>query len=157
MSPRLARRLGRLEAVAAEDRERRWREACREVLATMGPEHRAIISAWHERPEVRDDYALWGRDLLLTRAERLDMPGLVRAAYALACHRMNTGGDATLPPAVAEVYLEDAGAWPASPCSGCAYLMPARYARERGRWRLVGVYEGACPVCELDSRPNAGG
>jgi hypothetical protein len=149
VSAGLARRLSRLEMVAAADAGRRWHAAMRVLGATMTPEHIALVRAWDARPEVRADFTAHPRDPLLVRILRLDPPALVRAVTLMVTWHVLDGTPLSFPDYVAEVYVRDPDAIPGLACDRCGYYMPVR-----GRLLPTGQiaygeegYFGPCPVC----------
>jgi len=149
MSGALARRLGRLETMAAADAEQRWHAAMRALGATMTPEHIALVQAWQAQAEVRAAFAARPHDPLLTRILRLDPPALVCAVMLLVAWHVLYGSPLSLPDYVADVYVRDPDAIPGSACDRCSYYMPVR-----GRLLPTGQIEfgeegyfGPCPIC----------
>jgi hypothetical protein len=87
--------------------------------------------------------------------DRLDPPALARAVWFLLIAHVTTGSPVSLPPNVADVYLNDPDAYPANACEGCGYLLPSRSRiLPDGSYRHVAWYMGECPVCGLDNHPD---
>lgn len=151
MNGATVRRLEALEARASEARRRSEDAACDALLATMVPEHVAMIRAAagpHLRALAAPNPA---GETFAARLIRTDPPALVRAALMLVAWHLFEGRPLTLPDYVAEVYVDDPSALPGNPCDGCGYCMPMR-----GRLLPIGaikgadgggVYVGPCPVC----------
>ena len=75
--------------------------------------------------------------------------------HVIVVSHITTGSPVALPPEVARIYVDDPDAVPARPCAGCGYLLPMRAkVRPDGTYRYLASYEGACPVCERDTRDD---
>jgi len=145
------RRLEALEARALDEQRRREEAACGVLLATMAPEHVALVRAaspaYFSAPEGIEA----NREPLVARLLRVRPPALVRAALMLLAWHLTEGRPLTLPDYVAEVYVNDPDALPGRACDACGYCMPLR-----GRLLPSGdieeeeadlEYVGPCPVC----------
>ena len=138
--------------------ERRMGDAVDDLRDSLAPEHAASIDRWIEaRGAVGEELGLPGesvRDLL----DRLRPPTIVRAVWLLIGHHVQTRLSVSLAPPVAEAYLRDPDAWPASPCGGCGYPLPAHVTlRPDNRFEDVRrMYMGACPICGLDNESGDG-
>lgn len=155
MTAALTRRLEKLEAGRRDEYHARWQAGIDRLLLSMDRAHVTLLQDWmHEHCGGLTLHRLPG-ETWYTLLDRLRPPALVRAVWILMYEYMGTGAPVALPPNVAEVYLSDADAVPASPCDRCAYLMPTQSRlRPDGTYRHVGRYLGACPVCGLDNHPN---
>jgi hypothetical protein len=157
----LHRRLNRVEAAARADVSRRWNAATDTRRRSLTPEHTAIIRAWFDLATPTD--AARCPSGLAHRAPRfcdrcinkVRPPALLRALHTIVVSHITTGSPVAMPPEVARVYVDDPDAVPSRPCGGCGYLLPMRAKiRPDGSYRYLGSYEGACPVCERDTRDD---
>ena len=110
--------------------ERRWHAAAVQLVATMAPEHIEIVTHDPDSPLTREVM------LMLSAASGMDWPFEPR--YPLA-----------LPPAVAQVWLDDPEAGPHDACLDCHSRLPARSASTpgTGKERSAISYFMNCPVC----------
>jgi hypothetical protein len=158
VSTTLTRRLERLETSARDDLERRWAAAVETMRETLAPEHGRLIADWLRGPGAvvrakdhgHSEQRVCNRCILDG-----DPPALVRAALLILVDHLTSGAPVVLPPNVAEIYLADPDAYPASPCDGCGYLLPTQSKlRPDGTYQHIGWYLGECPVCGLDNHPE---
>ena len=148
----LPRRVAVLEKAARAETEGWFSEALHALAATMAPEHLRVVSEWQQRPDVRADFRAHPRDPWPAREARLAPPALVRAAWRLLIRHLERGTPVALPPAVAQIYLDDPDAWPCNECTGCGYLAPVRIRWTRsGRPEVVLTYLEECPACDADA------
>jgi hypothetical protein len=121
----------------------------------MSAEHIRFVQQWmREHVGDRRPLALRGESVYAT-LDRLRPPALVRACWLLVEEHVRNGIPVSLAPSVAEVYVADADAFPATSCDGCGYLMPTRSKiHPPGTYRHIGWYLGTCPVCGLDNHPE---
>jgi hypothetical protein len=147
------------ERAAAEAAEYwpRYEAACRELSATMAPEHIALVNA---ALAARRGEGPWP-----SNAE--GAPHLLRVVEDLIRYRLSADHDAApirpaLPPRVADAYLRLEG-WPYAQCRACLLVLP--YSKEHpsggpGRWAVVPEHFAfaACPDCggRVGRRPMPG-
>lgn len=114
--------------------ERRWRDAAQRLVATMDPEHVAIVEHDADSPLTREVV------MMLAAASGMDWPYEPR--YPLA-----------MPGAVARVWLEDPDAGPHDACLDCRYPLPAQSSVTPGTCapRPAVSYFTSCPVCGSDN------
>lgn len=155
----LGRRLSKVEAVVHERAQRRFNAACEAVKRDLSAEQQALIEAWWDgrRENTGGIVPCSGSHRSIGFCERCigeaDPPALLRAMWVLVMSHMRDGTPATLPSDAAQVYVDDADAWPLAPCGGCRYLLPVRAKlRADGTFRKTAQYDGECPSCGLDSR-----
>ena len=158
MTVALARRVGILEASVRQGAERRWNAAVDRMRETMDPEHARLVADWlrqHVNGKRHGPHVDAPDHVCPRCIDRLSPPALARAVWFMLLDHMTSGEPVAMPPNVAEVYLSDPQAYPANPCEGCGYLLPAQARlRPDGSYRHVGLYLGACPVCGLDNHPE---
>jgi hypothetical protein len=160
MTSTLTRRLEKLETVTRATSTARWHAAVEQIRSTMDPEHVQLVADWLRAnvdgkrlgPCTGDpDTHVCPRCI-----DRLHPPALARAVWFVLVNHMTTGDPVTMPPNVAQVYLDDPNAYPANPCEGCGYLLPTRSRiRPDGTYKHIAVYVGICPVCEHDNHSEA--
>jgi hypothetical protein len=153
----LARRLDRAEAAARADFERRWKDAACALVRGLSSEQRAVIDAWHARPTPPGAARCVNGHVSPNFCDRCIVgvrpPALLRALWDITVSHVTSGTAAVLPPEVAQIYIDDPDAVPARSCVSCGYLLPMRAkVRLDGTYRFLASYEGACPVCEHDTR-----
>jgi hypothetical protein len=142
-------RLRKLEAVAPpelSEEDRQWLAAFDRLLSTMSTEHAEIVlTEIHNATEDQGNLT----HAVLTMINQRVPPGRRINAYAL-------------PPGVAQIYLDDAGATlGAFDCADCGYAVPyVKSTRRASRVFMSGaeyaptvmnspdsVYFGECPLC----------
>jgi hypothetical protein len=144
--------------LSAEEQQRRWRAAVDRIRETMNPEHARLVAGWLSKhmDGKRQGPHVDSPDHVCPRCiDRLDPPALARAVWFMLIDCLMTGAPVAMPPNVAEVYLHDSQAYPASPCDGCGYLLPTQSTiRPDGGYRHIGVYLGECPVCGANTNSD---
>ena len=143
------RRIARLEQTATARYWQRWRAAERTLFESMIPQHRNVLGAWNELPDVHHLYEASPSGIpYAVVLARLDPPAIVRAAFEMIAWAADTGAPLHLRPELAQVYLDDPDAWARDVCAACGFLWPIR-ARHLGQGRLtvLGTYTDHCQEC----------
>ena len=144
MNTALTRRIGKLEAGDREQRRQRFRAAVASLAASLTPAHARSIRDWVMATPPDGSACEVGHAehrFCLRCIEADDPPALVRAMWVMLFEHIEHGVPVTLPPDVAQVYVDHPDAVPAVPCPACGYLLPGRDGRL--------AYDGPCPGCEM--------
>jgi hypothetical protein len=144
--------MAKVEALLHERAQRRFNAACDAVKRDLTEEQKVGVRAWFDReepdPEAPCPAQHHRREFCDRCIEAVDPPALVRAMWTLVMWHMKDGSPALLPAEVAQVYVDDADAWPVRACTGCGYRLPTRAKLRADRsFREIALYEGACPSC----------
>ncbi len=144
---RLSGRLDKVEQAIRTEVDRLMGEAGAALLATMAPEHVAIVRAWFT-PEVLADIRARPPETWGAYAARTKPPNLIRAMFELAGYHVLQDRPLSLPAEVAAVYVEDPDAQPRDGCDGCGYPAPVRCrATGTGPRKPTRHYFTHCPLC----------